>query len=110
MAPLGTFNRQWDTMTAAVSGFGLESAKLSQAQKALETYVVTVDRLRGSGDREAMRTGMQDARKALSDSMKAVLTEAQFAKFQPTMGGGRGMAPGGGRPPEGGGPDKKDDK
>ena len=55
------------------------------------------------GDREAMRTAMQDARQKLLDTMKGILTEEQFGKFQATVGS-RGM---GGPPPErgpGGGP------
>ncbi|MBL8999525.1 MAG: hypothetical protein JNK25_00135 [Phycisphaerae bacterium] len=95
ISPLGSFNRQWDTMTDALAGFGLDAAKMKDAQSAVQTYIVAVDKARAGGDREALRTATQEARKTLTDTMKGILSEDQMAKFQATLGGGRGM---GGRP------------
>jgi hypothetical protein len=50
---------------------------------------------------------MQTARQTLSDSMKKILTDEQFTKFEQSMGGGRGGqrrgGGGGGGGGEGGG-------
>lgn len=96
LASLGTFNRQWDTMTDNLASFKLEPAKQQEAFQAVEQYVVAASAAR-TGDREAMRTAMQDARTKLLDSLKTVLSEEQFAKFEATIApGGRMGGPGGG--------------
>lgn len=98
MQTLGGFNVMWDRMTDAVSGFGLDAAKSLDAQKAMQAYVTAMSKAR-TGDREAMRTIMQEARAKLTESMKGILNAEQFAKFEPSMGGMR-RQPGG---PDGGG-------
>jgi hypothetical protein len=100
LTTLGSFSRQWDGMADAVIGFNLEAGKLTPARKAMEEFVATTAKARESGDREAMRDAMQEARKKLSDTMKGLLTEEQFGKFEASMGGMRGRGPGG---PGGGG-------
>lgn len=100
MASLGTFNRQWDTWVDTVAGFKLEAAKQTDAFKAIEEYVVALGKVRGQGaggDREAMRTAMQDARKKLTDKMKTLVSEEQLKQFEATLGAGRGGAGGGGK-------------
>lgn len=103
MESLGEFGaaRQWDVLTDVITGFGLDSAKTAAANKTLREYVIAVGKARGGEDREAARTAMGEARKTMTDSMKGMLTEDQFAKFQASMGGGRGGqgGPGGRRPP-----------
>jgi hypothetical protein len=101
LASLGTFNRQWDNMTDAIMGFNLEPAKQQEAQNAIEDYILVVGKARSAaGDQEAMREAMQkgqEARQKLSETMKKLLSEEQFGKFEAAMGpGGRGRGPGGG--------------
>lgn len=111
LASLGTFTRQWDTWVDALAGFKLEAAKQQDALNAIEDFVVAQSKARAGagGDREAIRTAMQESRDKLTASMKKVLSEEQFTKFEESMrmGGGRG-GPGGGRPNRGEG--KPDDK
>lgn len=109
LASLGTFNAQWDRWVDALAGFKLEAAKQQDGLNAIEDFVVSQGKAQG-GDREEMRAAMQEGRAKLVESMKKVLTEEQFAKFQESMGGGRGGRPrgegggeGGGRGGEGGG-------
>lgn len=100
-ASLGLFNRQWDVLTDTVLGFNLDAKKSSDAANAVEDYVVSFSKVRPgqpNEDRAAARTAMQEARKKLSDTMKAMLTEDQFKKFEGAMAGGM-RAPG----PRGGG-------
>jgi hypothetical protein len=107
---LGTYNRQWDNMADTVSGFGLEAGKQQDALNAIEEYVVSASKARsamsGGGDRESAMTQMRDAREKLTTSMKKVLSDDQFQKFEATMGpGGRGPGGQGGdnpRPRRGG--------
>jgi hypothetical protein len=108
MASLGTFNRQWDLMVDTIVGFGLDGAKQQDALNAIEEFVVVQGKIRpgagaaGGGDREAMRSAMQESRQKLNDSMKKVLSADQLTKFEEaTRGGGRG--PGGPGGPRGGG-------
>ncbi len=103
IASLGTFNRGWDNMVDTIAGFKLDAGKQTTSLDAIETFVVEQAKARESaaGDREAMRTAMQDARKKLLDVMKKTLTEEQLTKFEAAMGGGRG--PGGGPPARRGG-------
>ncbi|MCC6677097.1 MAG: hypothetical protein IT436_08130 [Phycisphaerales bacterium] len=99
LASLGSFNRQWDTMVDNFAGFGLEPAKQQEGLQAIEQYVVAAAAAR-TGDRDTMRTAMQEARTKLLDSMKKILSDEQFAKFEASFApGGRGGpgGPGGGR-------------
>lgn len=105
IASLGTFNRQWDQLTYALSELKLDSAKQQEGLNAIEEFVIASGKAR-AGDRESMRTTMQEARTKLMDSMKKTLTEEQFKQFEAAFPGARGM---GDRPPvrEGGRPGRE---
>ncbi len=102
MSSLGTFNRQWDIMTDSVLGFSLDSAKNAEATKAMQKFVETMSNARREPGQQGGGGGMGEARNTLMDSMKKLLSEEQFGKFQAAtgMGGRRG---GEGQPPPGGG-------
>lgn len=106
MSSLGTFNRQWDVMSDAVLGFKLDAAKQAEATKAMQTYVESMNAgRRGAGPGEGAGPNMAEARAALTDAMKKVLSDEQFGKFQAAtgMGGRRGGGQGGGGQGGGGG-------
>jgi hypothetical protein len=96
MASLGSFNPQWDRWVDALAELKLDAGKQQQGLEAIEAYIIASEKARG-GDREAMRDAMQDAREKLNDSMKKILNDEQFAKFESGMRpGGRGQGgPGG---------------
>lgn len=95
LASLGTFNRQWDTIVDNLASLGLDDPNQQKALEAVEQYIIDSAAARGN-DREAMRTAMQEARTKLLDSMKPLLTEEQFTKFEASIApGGRMGAPGG---------------
>lgn len=106
---LGTFTPQWDRWVDALSEFKLEAAKQQSGLNAIEDFVVAQGKYRGGGDREAMRTANQENRQKLTDTMKKILSEEQFTKFEASMGGGgRGRGgPGGGGGGGGGGGEPK---
>lgn len=113
MASLGTFNRQWDQMADAIAGFGLEGAKQQEALNAIEDFVIAQGKIRpgagaGGGDREAVRSAMQESRQKLNETLKKALSAEQFAKFEETTRGGRG--PGGPGGPRGGRPERGGDE
>lgn len=95
MKSLGSFNPSWDNMVNTIAEFNLGEDKTYQALTPIETYVIAVEKVRDSTDREAMRTAMTEARDTLHDSMKKILSEEQMGKFQRSVGGGRGMGMGG---------------
>jgi hypothetical protein len=103
LTSLGTFNMQWDRWVDALAELKLEPAKQQQGLEAIEAYVIDTEKARG-GDREAMREAMQSSREKLTDSMKKILNDEQFAKFEAGMRpggrgqGGPGGADGGDRP------------
>ena len=109
--PLGTFNPGWDRMVDQISGYKLTAANQQTALKAIQDYVVSTGKARasmqgGGGDRDAMRTAMQDAQQKLNDSLKKVLSADQMTKFDSVMPrgrGGRGGGGGGGGGGQGGG-------
>lgn len=103
---LGTFTPQWDHFVDVLSDFKLEAAKQQTALNAIEDFVVAQGKARG-GDRDAMRTVMQESRQKLIDSMKKILTDDQFTKFEAGLGAGRRP---GGRGGQGGGPGGGGDK
>lgn len=107
MVPLGMFNRQWDVIADTIAGFNLDSAKQQRAMEATRAFVVAQAEARDTDDREAMREQMQEARQELMDTMKGLLSEEQFGRFQAATMGGRGMrgpgGEGGDRPGRGGG-------
>ncbi len=93
---LGSFNVQWDAMTNTLVGFKLDAAKNDEAMTATQTYVTAFAKAMENEDREASRAANQEARKALGDTMKKVLSEEQLGQFQRYIGGGRaGGRPGG---------------
>lgn len=102
LGSLGTFTPQWDRWVDALSEFKLDAAKNQSALNAIEDFVVAQGKARG-GDREAMRTANQEGRQKLIDTMKKLLSEEQFAKFEASMGGGQRRGGGGGRPGGGAG-------
>ena len=107
IASLGSFPIVWDRMVDTLSDFKLDAKKNQEALNAIEDFVVASGKARSGGDPEEMRGAMQTARQTLSDSMKKILTDEQFTKFEQSMGGGRGGqrrgGGGGGGGGEGGG-------
>jgi hypothetical protein len=109
IAPLGAFDRQWDTQTNALVDLKLDADKQDQAMGITLGYSNAVQKARENPDREAQREAMTEARRKMMDEMKAILDEESFTKFQRATGGGRGAGGGGGegqprrRPPSGGG-------
>jgi hypothetical protein len=96
MVSLGGFNVGWDSMTDTLAGFNLEPKKLDDAMKATNEYFIAIAKARDSADQEALRTTMQESRQKLNDTMKKLLTEEQFGKFEASTGGrGRGGQGGG---------------
>ncbi len=106
METLGTFNRGWDHMTNVIAGMHLDAKKQSEALSAVYQFVGVQGKNRAAGpdgDREAMRTAMQEAREKMLTSLKGVLSEEQFKQFEGATGRGpRAGAPGSeGRPGRG---------
>ncbi|GJQ29905.1 MAG: hypothetical protein HBSAPP03_17890 [Phycisphaerae bacterium] len=101
MASLGTFNRQWDIMTDTVLGFSLDATKGGEAAKAMQTYVEAMGAGRprdGGTPGEGAPANIGNARRDLMDTMKGILTEAQFKTFEESLGmGGRRGGGGGGQ-------------
>ena len=83
MPALGSFIHQWDFMTDSVLGFQLDEAKHSQAMVAMEKFVVATAKSRQEGQRAAGG----DSRRELTESMRSILTEEQFAQFQRSSAG-----------------------
>jgi hypothetical protein len=115
LASLGTFSRPWDQMTDILAGFNLDASKKQDAQNAVEDFVVATGKARAAnagpdGDREAMRTAMQEANQKLTDSLKKDLSDEQMTQIQSAMSMGRGGGPGGGRRPRDGGDNSGGDK
>ncbi|MHC5114170.1 MAG: redoxin domain-containing protein [Planctomycetota bacterium] len=105
MKSMGSFSRQWDTMTDTVIGFKLDAEKTYAALAPIRTYMGTMTDARGSGDRDSMRQMMRDAREKMQSDLQKVLTEDQMAKLQPRRGrGGRGGDTGNRNRGRGGGP------
>ncbi len=97
---LGSFSRQWDTMVDIILGFELEKDKTYAAVGATRQYVAQLGTFFRTGDRQAMRQGMLEARENLMDDLGASLSEAQLAAFQqatsPRRRGRQGGRRGGG--------------
>lgn len=109
---LGSFDRQWDTITVAIDGLKLDADKQTQAMGISTEYSAALAKARDIEDQQARRDANSEARKKMNDEMKKILSEEQFTQFQRTAGGGGrgqggpGGAGGGGgsrRPPAGGG-------
>jgi hypothetical protein len=103
LAPLGTFNNQWDRMADVISGFKLEDEKLYKALALISKYVVESDEARekamASGDFQSVRDSMQELKAGLDKSLADVLSEEQLATWTEATAsrGGRGGGGGGGR-------------
>lgn len=79
---LGSFSRQWDTMVDTILGFELEKDKTYAAVGATRQYVAQLGAFFRTGDRQAMRQGMLEARENLMDDLGASLSESQLEAFQ----------------------------
>jgi hypothetical protein len=92
MPTLGSFNRSWDSMVFAVSEMKLDDSTTFAALKPIEQYIAAVVNARESGDWQAMREVVMDARTKLEEQLGAVLDEDQMKQFtEAAMGrGGRG--------------------
>lgn len=105
METLGGFNRGWDHMASAIAGFHLDAKKQSDALGAIYQYMSVQGKNRAAardGDREEMRSAMQEAREKLNNSLKGILSEEQFKEFaQATGRGPRAGGPGGPGGPDG---------
>jgi hypothetical protein len=102
VSSLGTFNNNWDRITDVVVGFNLDGKKQQEAQNAVETFVLAQGKAMGGGDRESAQEAMQASHEKLMDSMKKVLSDEQFKKFQEATAQRRGPG-GGGRDGKSGG-------
>lgn len=112
LVTLGTFNPVWDFMVNALQDFKLEPAKNDAAMSAVHTYIAALGKAMASEDREATRAANQEGAKQLRETMKGILDEEQFGKFERLIPGAGRMAPrgegparrpGGERPPAGDG-------
>lgn len=109
LASLGTYQRQWDRLVDATAALKLEEDKQQQALKAINDYVIDVDKQQqaaiASGDMQGLREAGREAREALDSAMGKVLSPEQLSQWQEATTMQRG-APGGGpggRAPGGGG-------
>ena len=87
---LGSFNPGWDNMVHAITVLKMDKEKTGQSLKVIEAHIAETVVLRRSGDREGQREAQASARAKLSEKMKAILDDEQFARFQQAMGGRRG--------------------
>ena len=98
---LGTFSVEWDVLVHSVAGLGLEPTKEAKALQLIEAYTAEVGGpvWADGGDRRAAMRERFEARQAMVDDMKAVLTEEEFAAFEEAMPGRAGArrGPGGWR-------------
>lgn len=100
LAPLGTFNNQWDHLAHVIGGFDLENEKQHKALALVSAYVVKSDEAResamASGDFQSVRESTRVLKEDLDKSLADVLSEEQLAKWnEQTAFRGRG-GPGGG--------------
>ena len=83
---LGTFNRQWDVFTAALTGLGLSEDTLQTAMGHVGKYVVAMEEARRTAiensDFQSIRTARQELKAKLDESLAGVLTEEQLAKWK----------------------------
>ncbi len=104
---LGTFNMQWDRMVDSLNQFKLDDAKGAKANLAVKDYVVAINKIRESGNRETAREDMQAARTKLTAALKDQLNDEQLAEFERLLAPGRRME--GGPPGERRAPGGRDD-
>ncbi|MBI4558275.1 MAG: hypothetical protein HY706_11895 [Candidatus Hydrogenedentes bacterium] len=95
IAPLGTYNRQWDRLVDALASFQVGDEKQDKGLALIATYVVDSDaalaKARAAQDMEGMRTAMQELKTKLDTAMADVLTPEQLTKWK------EATAPRGGR-------------
>lgn len=88
---LGSFNMQWDRMVDSLNQFKLDEAKGAKANLAVKDYVVAINKIRESGNRETAREDMQAARTKLMAVLKDQLNDEQLAEFERLLAPGRRM-------------------
>jgi hypothetical protein len=82
MKSLGTFSGSWDVLVDRIAGLKLESEKMHAALVPIRKYVTDLAALRESGDRQAMRQGMREARERMNAGLGEVLTDEQMKQFR----------------------------
>jgi Spy/CpxP family protein refolding chaperone len=104
MKPLGSFNRQYDRLTAVLADFKLDAEKQQQALVLINAYAADAGSLRentsSTPDWQGMRAKMEASKATLDAAMVDVLSESQLATWkEETAWRGRGE-----RPRDGAGP------
>lgn len=100
MGSLGSLamGRQWDNMAHSISEFKLDASKQESALNAVEDYVVALSKAPRPGpnaDREEMQKTMKETRDKLNESLKKILSEEQYKKFEEAHPGMGRFGPGG---------------
>ena len=103
LAPLGTFNNQWDRMASAIAGFELPEDKLQLALSLIQTYVVDSDKARQEAiaamDFQSMRAANEELKARLDEGLKLLLPQEDLATWTEATAfrrrGGRGGGGGG---------------
>lgn len=102
MATLGSFNRRWDMMTAALGQMGLSEEINSKALALVADYVAetgSVTEGAAAGDFQALREKMQPMKDKLDGELAKILAPDQLEKWKEytsRRGGMRGGMPHGG--------------
>lgn len=78
---LGTFSTSWDRMVDTLSGFKLDEKKLYEALGKVEVYLNDSAEVRSSGDRDTMRTKLQEIKEKLDGSLKSIISEKEMEQW-----------------------------
>ena len=78
---LGTFSTSWDRMVDTLAGFKLGEKKLYEALGKVEVYLNESAEARGSGDRQTMRTKLQEIKVKLDGALKSLLSEKEMEQW-----------------------------
>jgi len=78
---LGTFSTSWDRMVDTLSGFKLDEKKLYEALGKVEVYLNESAAARESGDRDTMRTKLQEIKEKLDSELKSLISEKEMEQW-----------------------------
>jgi hypothetical protein len=102
LAVLGTFNRRWDLMAAALDGMNLDEKKMAEAMKLVAGYVAESDKAMqaamASGNRESMRETGTKLKEKLDGDMAKILSAEQMTKWNEATARRGGPGRPGGQP------------
>lgn len=109
IAPLGSFQREWDMMVQVLDSMGLTEPAKTNAMNRVLTFVLDTTSARQKADPSASWEAMRETNRALKQAIDAdmakILSADQMAKWtEATSRHGRGRPGGMGRPGEEGRP------